>query len=329
MVVKKEYRCPRCGYATTRKSNMQKHLFELKKTCHGLVCNLELTEEVKAEVMTNMVYHPPRDAAPQQIINNTINNYQQINNLISAMDPIQKIMAYNGRLNVDLLEFEDHLEERFLATARRLDNDKISNYQLTLQNIMEVVDGLTAINSVDKFNIFYDEIPNKLKIFTCGQWSSSLMDVGVQEIILKLQECYLDHYECYLIRKIRNPELPHAMRCVMRERLEEYYHFISCFDIWPFVKGRTDQEIMGQECADGDEVYSMEEEYMPVYKGVKNRVLQKEVRNVKKEVQTIIKRNSKASILDLNKKMMEMIQMDDDFKKDVISKITSACLGLR
>jgi hypothetical protein len=58
------------------------------------------------------------------------------------------------------------------------------------------------------------------------------------------------------------------------------------------------------------------------YKHIDDGLNKSEQNKVKKEICIIIKNNSKASILELNKRVMEILQMDEDFKKEIIQSIT-------
>jgi hypothetical protein len=46
-----------------------------------------------------------------------------------------------------------------------------------------------------------------------------------------------------------------------------------------------------------------------------------EVKTVKKEVVDIVKKNSKANVIELNKKMMEVLQMDEEFKNNILDNL--------
>lgn len=50
------YECPRCGYSTQRKLAMKKHLYELKKDCPGQRHKIDLTPEIKEEILRDRVY---------------------------------------------------------------------------------------------------------------------------------------------------------------------------------------------------------------------------------------------------------------------------------
>lgn len=325
-----DYECPRCGYKINRKPAMRKHLYDLKKPCPGSVALIVLTDEIKQIVLNNRVYHIPKvDHLPT--INQTINNYQQINNLIANMDTIEKITKYVDYKNLDLVDFEDKVDERYHRHIKNLDSAKYDNFGLNVQSIMAVIDSVTSMMDVNTFNVLYDEIPNKLKMFCCGEWQSMLLEAGVKDMIEKIQTCYLDHYECYLLRKIYDNDNPVLKRQQMREHLLEYYKFIAAFGITPYVKGTCNNKILYTASderhhlrpEDGDyEAYSIEEEWYKKYTEIRDKIALSEANKIKKEVQTIIKKNTKAGVLDLNKRMMEIMQMDECFKTEVIANIT-------
>lgn len=84
------YTCPRCGYSTKKKFNMIVHLTRLKKPCPATEEYVELTHEVIDFILVNRVYHAPKQA-PQQIIINQTNNNQQINNFLGDIGDIEQL----------------------------------------------------------------------------------------------------------------------------------------------------------------------------------------------------------------------------------------------
>ena len=66
--MKYEYTCPRCEYSTPRKADMRTHLYNKKKVCSGIHKEIELTDEIKEEILANRIYTVP--GAPT-----TVNNY--------------------------------------------------------------------------------------------------------------------------------------------------------------------------------------------------------------------------------------------------------------
>ena len=49
------FTCIRCGYLSTNKPDMRKHLYK-KKTCPHLANDVELTNEVKEDILLNRVH---------------------------------------------------------------------------------------------------------------------------------------------------------------------------------------------------------------------------------------------------------------------------------
>lgn len=331
MKQKQLYQCIRCGYSTNDKTKMRKHLYSLKKPCSGHVNDIELSDVIKETILKNKLYKIPEERTPQQIINQTINNYQQINNLINTMDTIEKINRYNEYKNLELIDFEDRIETQFAQTARKLDGKMFRDFKLNFASIMEVIDSVTLMVDTEKMNVLYDEIPNKLKIFCYGEWKCLLLEAGIKEIIEKIQACYLDYYECYLHRKLVDTDSNVQYRVEIRERLEEYYKFLAYFNILPYIHGKNNYQVLYSQDDPKYNTYisyndygnySIQDEWLNKYNDLKDSILLSDFNRIKKEVQTIIKKNTKASILELNKKMMEIIQMDENFKIDVIRNIT-------
>lgn len=60
---KPPYTCPRCGYMAKQKGHMQKHLYNLQKDCPAIICDIELTSDIKECILTNRIYHIPRHNA--------------------------------------------------------------------------------------------------------------------------------------------------------------------------------------------------------------------------------------------------------------------------
>jgi hypothetical protein len=50
------YTCPCCGYYTTKKTHMYRHLYELLKPCRQTENELELTDAIKQHILNNRVY---------------------------------------------------------------------------------------------------------------------------------------------------------------------------------------------------------------------------------------------------------------------------------
>ena len=322
----KLYTCPRCGYKTLQRNDMRRHLYEKKKVCPSQVQELELTNDIKDNILDNRVYMAPKQ---DKINSNMIVNFNTINALIAGMDPIDKLTKYINYKNMEITDIDDHIDEVFVLKSKRLENNKFKNFSLSIADMLEVVDSVTSMCQVDNLNILYDEKLNKLKLFSCGEWKSQLIDSGIKELIEKIQACYLNSYECYLIRKIVAATPLEKQQA--QEHLELFYKFIACFDITPFVADKSNNQILYN--ADDDryhqgggqnavEEYSMQDYWYAKYKKIKESITTQEHNRVTKSVKDIIKRNSRNNIVDLNKMMMELFHMDESFKKSIINEIT-------
>lgn len=323
------YLCPRCGYASERKDAMKRHFYNKVRNCPAAKNDIELTDEIKQYVLANRRYH-----VQKQIINtvhNTINNYHQINNFIASMDVMDKLNKYITHKNLEITDFEDKVDNRYKRNVKRLEDANFKGcFKLKLNDLLDIIDAVSTIfNGVEDFNIMYDSQINKLKIFSYGEWKTHLIDSGLKEIIETIQCCYLDSYECYLIKKLKCNSTDYHQRAVLREHLEEYYKFLACFNTMPFIYQKDDKQL--QEIDIDTEIdnnrhtvslYNIEDEFMPIYFKMKEDIVTTEANKMKREVKDIIKKNTKSNVIDLNKKMVELFQMDEQFKNELLKNLT-------
>lgn len=316
MSKKKEYICPRCGYQTYYKSHIKDHLFGKKKLCPTSLHMIELTDEIKSHVLNFKVYHVPKSTSNQQ----TINNYNIMNNILSKMDVVDKINKYIEYKNIDLVDFEDKIEDKYAVSIAKLDNHKYNNFSLEKDDFLNIVDTLTTIVDVGDCNIIYHDILKKILVREDGKWVDMLLDRGEDYIVNKIQLSYLDSYEAYLIRKMfSNDQNSCFIRQQTKEHIQNYYKFISCFNCEPYVKNKSDNVLLGEEFY--SETYDIEEELLHIYNNVQKHLRLYESNKIRREVIDIIKRNTKKSIVELNRKMMELFNMDEDFKTKVLQEI--------
>jgi hypothetical protein len=64
------YTCIRCDYKTNEKRNMKRHLYEKNKPCQSKKNKIELTGEIKEEIMNNRVYHIQKKSIRPEILTN-------------------------------------------------------------------------------------------------------------------------------------------------------------------------------------------------------------------------------------------------------------------
>lgn len=134
---------------------------------------------------------------------------------------------------------------------------------------------------------------------------------GTRDLILTIRDNFFDFYEIYLLRKIYVSE-----KTEYKEFLEDYYKFIGCFDIKPYIEDKNDCDILGYE--DGDYgVYKIEEYWMPKYKEIVDNMKKYEINKIKREVDTILKNNTKKNIKKLNSELIDLITNDEEFKSSL------------
>lgn len=326
MAPKEAYSCPACGYKTTRKHSMRVHFYNNKKPCPRIVNDIDLTDEIKEYVLDNRVYHPPKQQASssQQILNQTINNYNVIQNFITNMDVIDKLNKYAEYNKIEIIDFEDKVGENYMLTCKRLDDDKFKyGFELKTHDILEIIDSISSMpdNKLEYFNIMYDNHINKLKLYEGGVWKSLLIEQGIRQIIIITKDYYLDSYESYLLRKLRKSDSPIEKQKV-KELLIEYYKFIAAFEIDPYIKDASDGMILSDDEKNSECNYH--DEYYPIYQKVMDKLTKGEMVKVKKDVLEIVKRNTNQNIHELNKRVLGLIHMDEDFKSIVVKNINQA-----
>jgi hypothetical protein len=153
-------------------------------------------------------------------------------------------------------------------------------------------------------------------------WDEVMIADGISSVIELIKMYYLDAYECYLLRRLSDQDEVALNKQKCREQLQVYYKFIACFDIDPYIKDHLDFEILYEL---DDERYdfnngnrTIEDTYGPMYSKIKTCLTQRDISNTKKDVIDIIKRNTKRNIDELNKKVVELFQMDETFKNTML-----------
>ena len=271
-----KYTCPRCTYETDRKSNMWNHLYARNKPCPTTKSSIVLTEQIKKHIMENRIY-------------------RQENTSETTTDPVTKLTLYFQSKNIKSVNVDKYLKEMFAKRSHRLATNKMIDFSMNFDDMMEIVDDVTTM-CAEKICIVYDEQLHKLKFFTCGEWKSRLFDVGVKYLMRKIQEYYFDHYERYLLQKITDASSAFD-KTVIAEHLEAYYGFIAGFDVPPLVAAKSDGQILFD--SDRDSSYSIQDTWYPKYKKAKETTKKNVI------VHDIIKRNIRNNVFELDKKLSE------------------------
>lgn len=144
--------------------------------------------------------------------------------------------------------------------VQKLESRSYKNFALDYYNILDVINKATTCDNINSLNIVHDINNNKLKIYNQGRWGSYLFEQGAKDLITTIQSGYLDYYEKYLLRKAH-----HSSAQCIREILEEYFKFLICFELDPFIKHHSDAEILGEESNLTDE-YTLYDMFYKTYK---------------------------------------------------------------
>jgi hypothetical protein len=310
------WQCPCCGYSTFRKDHMKLHLYK-SKPCPKALADVEFTEEVKQYILTNKVYRAktsnqtPGQSSSQQ----TINNINFVNNFTNNIKIIDKLETYTEFRDIETKGLDDMLEDKYKTIIRRMDRDKpgIMYHQ---QDFKKVIDEVSTISDVEHFNMFIDPVNDKLNIYKVQEWESHLFDEGISIVIGTIQDYLYNNYEKYLIRKIKNDSSLFA-RQEAKELLTEYYKFIKCFNLDPYVKYNDDSDIFGTNIETNEVKY----EFIDFYN--KLEVPLSFSKNIKKEITNIIKKNSRYNVCELNKLVASLIHIDKEFETKLITKHAS------
>lgn len=320
---KEPYTCPRCSYTSEQRSHMRKHLYNVKKPCPATKLDVFLSPEVKEYILTNRIYHPPK-LTPT--INQTINNYNTMNNFIANMDTVEKIQKLMQHQQTYLLDFDSHVERTFQPHVEELkSNVDVDKVELGTDDIVDLVDVVTKVSAqsdLDAFNVVYDKDIQRLKIYSGGEWSEFITLRGIRRIVETIQDHYLHRYECYLIRKINKHGESHFLRQRARELLDDYYKFLSVFDVMPFVQNHRDRDVLYDKTDDrffkASGTTELCDSYMDKFKKISNTLTKQELNKIQKSVCDIVKQNSKRNVDELNKQVLNMLNADEQFKASVI-----------
>jgi hypothetical protein len=309
------YTCPSCGYQTKKKTDMRRHLYRSKRPCQN-VNGVELTDEIREYILKNKVVANNVDnnvvKEPQYIVNNYINNLNQF----SVYDKINGFLKHN---ETTLQDYQDKVLTMFEETTDKLEFD--SNYDLAKDSIYKLDDDdfLDIINqtckvripTLDDFNMFYDPKLDYLSIVENGEWKDSLLRRGIKQVIETIQLSYLNVYEKYLLRRIYFTTSP-RLKQVCEELLQVYYSFISSFDIEPYVKDKSDDDIL-----DNGKInkYDLGEKIYAKYKDVKSNLKDATKRSRIAAVVKVIQKNSKINLYNLDQKVSFILKQNVDFVK--------------
>lgn len=317
--------CPRCGYESSKKWDMRRHLYNRSTICPGEIDDIELTEDIKKCIINNKVYRKPKEKETVHntnttIINSVIQNYNSFNNMLASIDVVDRIMHVTTFKSNPVIDLETSVEDKYSTVAEKLDNNSYQfGFELNHEDMLETIDDVSNTKKeFQNFNIIYDPVSDKLKIYD-GEWEDYMLSKGIKKMLSTIKSYYWDAYECYLLRKLKDSSsLSEKQRS--RELLDQYYHFICCFNIDPFVKGKSDAEILGEVYHD---TYDMEDTYYPRYVKQKEAVTKTKTmsKDMTKKVIDIIKHNNEKNIRNLNREVYDIFSMDNGFRNIIMTSL--------
>jgi len=330
----KPYCCPRCTYETPRKDYIRVHFTKLKKPCvavNPITLTPDIIEYVYANRVYNLVAPPP---PPPQTINNIINQNNYISNYIANMDVFTKLNQLLQYKNVELQDFESLVESTYEKEAHKFKKDLYrGDVQYDQNHFLEMIHKVTRAEkpNLSDLSVMYNKDEDRIYLSTgSGNWDNLQRDRGVEYIVDTIASYYLEYYEIYLIRKIESSKVTPVQKMALQTCLDEYYKFISTFKVSPFVRNKQDRDIFANdERSDEDDDDNQEniadvdshrlvDKYNTLYQTASNATTDAQKKHILKSVVEVIKTSTKTNIRDLNKQIMSIIHMDEEFKTQVM-----------
>jgi hypothetical protein len=309
------------------------HLYKLKKTCPGILHDVELTDEIKESIMTNRKYTPTQSFEITQQnnmhINQTINNYNTMNNYIANLDTFLKISKLAEYQNIELVDFETRVEELYRENVSKLEKGSYKSYEIDTSGLLQIIDEISTVDGclqkdIENFNIVYDKERNKLLFWDGRRWEGFLVESGIHNLLRTVCTYYLYSMEVFLIRKIEVDKGSLHKKTQLKECLMHYYTLLACFHVDPFIKNRNDHQILynpdDERYNEKTEEFSLVDKYMSLYNKANEQLTRAQENRLKKDVLEIIKKNSNSNIKQLNKCIINLIQIDTEFQNKMFEE---------
>lgn len=318
---KPKFVCPRCNYQTPYKTDMRKHLYNLKKICPGFINDIELTDYIREKILTNRTYSVQK--TDSKIIAPTIN----LNNLVFDMDTHDKIQnvvewrreRFPGCLPIN---FGDQVESNNVEKIQSLDNRSYRfGFQLDYNNIYEIVDQSIQIKNreeIYKMNLHYIPELGKIAIYHDDEWTNYLYEIGLNKVICIIRNYYLESYEKYVLHKIFVDKNASAFECnEYKNRLNQYYRFLAIFELYPSCKDLTNEDFL--DGFNHEKPFFISDFGMDRYNEQKEDLKKAEINKTRKQIGDIIKSNSIANVRMLNKYVINLAVNDEEFKQRLLN----------
>jgi len=332
---KPSYKCPRCGYETRNKTVIRNHFNNKKKPCQGILSHaIELTEGIKEHVLNHRLYVAEPSEIQQRVTNQVINYHNTVYNYVANIDFVEKLNKVVEHKNLEILDFETKVEELYQDQVERLEKDDFKEgFQLDHGNFKEIINTLTqAIRGnhreefIQDINFIYDWKRKRIHVYG-ARWEEYLVQQGLTYLVDTIASYYLETYEVYLIRKLIDTKTPIKSRQKYKDCLVQYYLFLASFDVHPYVEGKHDNKILynrddpefDQTPEESDfEEHRIVDEYMHLYNQTKADMTMAQKRKVQAEVSDILKSNTRHNIAELDKDIIGIINIDNEFKNKLL-----------
>jgi len=306
----------------------------VKRPCQGIANVLELTEEIKQHVLDHRRYVLETPEAQQRITNQTINYNNTINNFISNLDFVEKVNHLAEHKHIEILDFETKVEELYQTQVERLEKDDFKEgFQLDQSHFNEIIDTLTKAIRGDRreefiqdMNFIYDWKRQRIRVFG-ARWEEHLIQQGLTYLVDTIASYYLETYEVYLIRKLIDLKTSIKSRQKYMESLTQYYLFLASFDVMPYVDGKYDNRVIynrgdpeydvAPESCDF-EAHRIVDQYLHLYNETKSNMTIAQRRKIQSEVSNIIKSNTRNNITELDKDILGIMNIDNEFKNKLL-----------
>jgi hypothetical protein len=216
---------------------------------------------------------------------------------MDTMDKLTKLLTYQ---NMDIINLEDHIQNLFEREISSLETENGRIRYLSHNDLYDVIDRVTTINDFDTLNIVYDTQINKLRIYNDDEWHAYNLDRGLTKVVCIIKEVYFDTYEEFLIDKYNRGSAFERQCCL--ETLQDYFKFLVAFGLRPVLR-------------DIDEVSGRLYKY---YKEIETEFPLSERNMIKRQVADTLKGNIKSNLKELNRKVMEIMKVDEAFKEKML-----------
>lgn len=263
------FQCPRCGYATCKAKDMERHLYLNKKICPAALNDIELTDSLKGKIMIDRTIK-------EQTITNIINNNNIINNTTNNNTTNNNI-TNNNQINLHIHQFVlDSSFEHKLQLYAKCNNmliDSLENRAKiacedvgwfdtktnTIKNAHHVIKEETCRNIFDTISSAPDDCLSCIfnnndgyyNIFDGKKFVSRNELESMQHIISSLKNVFFDDYEQTLIRKRNDENLDSNMKLRYFNILKAYYQLLHSFKMQPDIM-QFDKDVWSTMVSEND-----------------------------------------------------------------------------